>query len=91
MPNADENIFKGWHLKREVHVSHLVLTLAFVVSGAVAWSTVRLQAQRNERDIEALTARVENTPERLARIEVAIENLSSGQQRILNRLERENR
>lgn len=59
MANADEaGIFHGWHVKKEVQLTHIVATVGAIVAIAVGWVQLETEQTRQASDIRALSSRV---------------------------------
>lgn len=76
MNDPENNLFAGWHFKKEVQVSHLIATIGAIIAITTGWVTLSAEQARQASDIRALYARMTITEtqvnasrETLARIE----------------------
>ena len=95
--NAD-GFFRDWHFRKEFHAGHILATVMMVAALIAGWVNLEVRlaelSQRTldtERRIEIMEEilREDDTAQRLARIEVALERQTVTIERLLDRYDRE--
>lgn len=98
MSEGREGLLQNWHFRKEFHAGHIFTTVMMVAALVAGWINIEIRlaeltqrTQDTERRIEIMEniLREDDTAERLARIEVALERQTVTIERLLDRMERQ--
>lgn len=94
MANTEGGIFQGWHVKKEVQLTHIAATMGAIIAVVVGWVQLETEQTRQASDIRALSSRVSiaeaqvnASRETLARIEERTVAIQAQLERLDRRLE----
>lgn len=58
MADSHDNIFQGWHFKKEVQLTHIVATMGAIIALAVGWVQLETEQTRQGSEIRTLQSRM---------------------------------